>query len=406
MSKTIKTNLQILVILLIAVAFLVGLSVVAGMGLQPQVAIAQAPLPSPDAARKAFTAEKLSAFGLSLKEIEAAALYDLQVSVTASSASIASGGTVTFTVTIYNAGPNPAQYILFSQSLPTNMSGGTPNFNGLTAISNGSNPSTWLITDAIASGTSRQIFVSGTFTTNCNTTASYIATAQPFNASNDSNTSNNTFTRTINVIGNGTCLFLPLIQKYPTPTPNPIVFYDNFSSSKNWNSNDDSDCDRAYVNDEFEVKAKTEDTDCFSPAPGAAERSYGNFKVKVRRESGSNDFTVGIYINGSGGGEYYMLQVKPANSCSWRLIRRKNSSSDEPRSGGCESAINRNSDPNILEIKHTSNGDISVFINGTQLGTTYNDGSQLTGTATGVYVRTNNSDSVTTRFDDFTVSLP
>jgi hypothetical protein len=74
------------------------------------------------------------------------------------------------------------------------------------------------------------------------------------------------------------------------------------------------------------------------------------------------------------------------------------------RSGGCESVINRDSGSNILEIRHFSNGNISVFINGTQLGSTYTDGSQLTGRGTGVYIRTNNDDDVAERFDDFTVT--
>ena len=70
---------------------------------------------------------------------------------------------------------------------------------------------------------------------------------------------------------------------------------------------------------------------------------------------------------------------------------------------GCDSAISRDSGTNTLEIRHTSDGNVSVFVNGTQLGSTYNDGSQLTGVGTGVYIRSNNTDDVTVRFDDFTV---
>lgn len=411
MNNTIKTNIQILAILLVAIVLLICLSFVVGSGIQPQVAVAQAPLPSPSAARNAFTAEKLAAYGLSLQDIQAAALYDLKVEVTANAASVPSGGAVVFTVKITNLGPTLAQYILFSQSLPPGMTGGTPNFGSLTAISDGKNPpSTWLITNAIPpapnSNNFIQFTVSGNLGAKCNAVASYKATADAFNASNDAIKGNNTAIRSVNVTGSQACLFLPLIQKFPTPTPNPVVFFDDFGGNKNWPTADDSNCDRTYVNNEYEIRAKSQDEDCFSPAPSGAEKRYGRFKVKVRRDSGSSDFTVGIYINGAGADNYYLFQVNPADSCGWELIRRKDGNSDTKRSGGCDGAINRNSNSNTLEIRHTSNGDIRVFINGTQLGSTYNDGSQLSGTGTGVYARTNNSDDVVVRFDDFTVNQP
>ncbi len=407
MYQTIKTNVQILAILLVATALLIGLSILVGTNMQPQIAAAQEPLVNAQAARNTFSKEKLAAFGLSLEDIQAAAgPYDLQVTVTPSSASIPSGGTATFTVRITNLGPNTAQYILFSRSLPGGMTGETFNFGSVNAISNGLNPPTWLITNQIASGNFIQFTVQGSINSTCNTIATYTASAVPFTSSEDSNLTNNSAGGQVNVLGTGTCLFLPIIRKEPTPTPNPIVFFDNFSGDKNWPTADDSDCDRSYVNDEYEIKAKTKDEDCFGPAPGAAERTYGTFKVKARRDSGSSNFTVAIYINGSGSDNYYAFEVKPYDDCSWKLIRRRDGDSSTKRSGGCESAINRNSASNILEIRHISNGDISVFINGTQLGSTYNDGSQLTGQGTGIYARTSKDDDIYARFDDFTVVLP
>jgi hypothetical protein len=128
--------------------------------------------------------------------------------------------------------------------------------------------------------------------------------------------------------------------------------------------------------------------------------------VKAHRDDGGSNFAAAIYINGQGDGNYYAFEVKPNDDCSWKLIRKRDGNSSTVRSGGCESAINRGSGSNILEIRHTNNGNVSVFINGTQLGSTYNDGSQLTGQGTGVYARTSNDDDVSVRFDDFTVITP
>jgi uncharacterized repeat protein (TIGR01451 family) len=407
MNQTMKANIQILVILFVATVLLICLSIVLGNGIQPQIAIAQEPLDNLEAARRSFSKEKLAAFGLTLKDIEAAAgPYNLQVTVNVNNPSIPSGGSVIYTVRLRNLGPNPAQYILFSQILPPGMTGGSPNFagGGVTAISNGLNPPTWLITNQIASNSFIQFTVSGAISSVCNTLTTYTASAIPFNSSEDTNPGNNTGARSVNIVGGKKCSYFALIRKDPTPTPNPIVFFDNFSGDRNWPTADSSDCDRTYTNGEYEIKVKTDNTLCFGPAPGAAERQFGTFKVKVRRDGGGSNFTVAIYTNGQGADNYYGFEVKPDNDCSWRLIRRSGGSQSTARSGGCESVINRGSASNILEIRHSSNSNISVFVNGTQVGATYHDGSQLNGRGTGVYVVTHNSDDVTTRFDDFTVT--
>jgi hypothetical protein len=186
----------------------------------------------------------------------------------------------------------------------------------------------------------------------------------------------------------------------------PELFFDNFSGTQRWSTSDDSNCDRSYQNGEYEIKAKTKDSNCFSPAPGEAEETYGTFKVKARRDSGSSDFTVAIYANGQGGDNYYAFEVRPNDNCGWKLIRIHNGNSNTLRGSGCDSAINQGSSANILELRHFSNGDIAVFVNGTQLGTTYNDSSQLTSEGTGVYARTHKDDDVVVRFDDFTVLRP
>jgi hypothetical protein len=286
------------------------------------------------------------------------------------------------------------------------MSGGTPNFagGGVNAIPNGPNPTAWLITNPINSGNSIQFTVQGNITSTCNVTASYIANAVPFESGADPNLSNNTGIGSLTVVAGKVCIYFPIIRRDPTPTPNPIVFFDNFSGAQNWSTSDDSDCERRYTGGEYEIVAKTDDVLCFGPAPGAAERSFGSFKVKARRETGGSDFAVAIYTNGQGADNYYAFEVKPDDDCGWRLIRRSGGNSSEVRSGGCESVINRDSGSNILEIRHFSNGNVSVFINGTQVGSTFTDGAQLTGRGTGVYIRTNNADDVAGRFDDFTVT--
>ncbi|HXV42699.1 MAG TPA: hypothetical protein VEC96_06520, partial [Anaerolineae bacterium] len=352
---TIKANIQTLAILLVAIAFLIGLSIMVGPGVQPYVAVAQEPLPSPEAVRKSFSQERLAAFGLSLEDIQAAAgPFNLQVTVTANPPNLPSGGQATYTVNISNLGTTTAQYIIFSQSLPAGMSGGTPNFagGGVNAIPNGPNPTAWLITNQIPSGNSIQFTVQGNITSTCNVTASYIANAVPFESGADPNLNNNTGIGSLNVVAGKVCIYFPIIRRDPTPTPNPIVFFDNFSGTQNWSTSDDSDCERRYTSGEYEVVAKTKDELCFGPAPGAAERSFGTFKVKARRESGSSNFAVAIYINGQGDGNYYAFEVKPDDDCGWRLIRRRDGSSSEVRSGGCESVINRDSGSNILEIRH------------------------------------------------------
>lgn len=410
MGQKFKTNIQILVILFMAVVFLVCLAMLVGNNIQPPIVIAQEPTAGPDAIRDSFSKERLAAFGLSLEEIEAAAgPVNLQVGVRSSAVTVPTGGAVTFTIAVTNpsTSPNNTQYILFSQTLPNTMIGGTnPNFGGLTAISNGLNPPTWLITNPLAKGTSISFTVSGTLNSACNAIALYTARVVPFNIAEEVNLANNTASRTVNINSGSSCAYLPIIRRDPTPTPNPIVFFDNFSGEQRWSSADNDDCERAYVSDEYQMKANTEDENCFSPAPEAAERSFGTFKVRARRTDGSSNFTVAVYSNGSGSGNYYAFEVNPHNDCGWRLIRRRDGNNNTVRDGGCDAAISRESGTNTLEIRHFSNGNVSVFINNIQVGSTYNDGSQLTGEGTGFYIRTNSSDDVTVRFDDFTVIQP
>jgi uncharacterized repeat protein (TIGR01451 family) len=416
-SPSTKTNLQILFVLFIVAVLLVCLSFMTATDLQP--VIAQEPPINATSVLETFSREDLAAFGLSLEEIQAASgNFDVRVSVRASTSSVSSGGLVTFTTTITNGGPDLAQYLLFSQNLPAGITPAnpTPVFGpGVTAISNGANPPTWLLTNPIITTSPVTISVSGRINSVCSTIATYSASVFPFETTADSILSNNQQSAPVNVITGITCLYLPIIRKDPTPTPNPIAFYDDFSTQQ-WTTADDDDCERSYASGEYQIKAKKEgdenDNNCFSNAPtgtslGNPSQTYGTFRVKARRESGTNNFTVAIYANGAGGETYYALEVNPGDDCSWRLIRREedenDGDADVKRSGSCDAAIRRNSEWNTLELRHASNGDISVFVNGTQLGSTYNDGSQLGGTGTGVYARTNNNDSVTVRFDDFTV---
>ncbi len=404
MNTSNKTSLQILFVLLIVAVVLVGLSFIATTDMEP--AFAQEPPVQGTPALNTFSEETLAAYGLSIEDIEAALtplnINNIEVSVSVNPASIPNGRSVTFTTTITNQGPGSVQYLLFSRVLPSGMAASPP--TGTTLISNGLNPPTWLLPNPITPTGSVEIIITGTINTQCGGLSPYTANVAHWSSIGSKQASAN-----INVNTGINCLFLPLVHKDPTPTPNPILFFDDFST-KQWTTYTNNDCVVSYENSEYQIKANKKAVDCFGAAPTSANQKFGTFKVKARRETGSSNFTVALYTNGGGGKTYYALEVRPGDNCGWKLIRRKESDNNgnpvTEREGGCDAAIKRNSESNILELRHASNGDISVFVNNTQLGATWNDGAQLTTEGDGVYARTDDDTSVTVRFDDFTVIRP
>jgi hypothetical protein len=206
--------------------------------------------------------------------------------------------------------------------------------------------------------------------------------------------------------------YLPSIRKFPSPTPLPYLFFDNFSDDDSgWVKFSNDDCEGGYTNGEYRLEVE-EDSDgedeCFAFTSNEdAEHKYARFEVQFRRSDGTNHYNAGIYINGRGGGEYYLFRVEhDGNNCDWRLVRRKDSSSDTKISGSCDTRTNGGSATNTLLIAHTSDGVLKVYLNGQLLGS-YTDGSQLTGEGTGLFVNSETvDDNVVVRFDNFAIYTP
>lgn len=404
--QPLKTQIQLFFIMFMTAVVLVSLSLLVGTGVRPQMVVAQEPLVSPDPLITTFSLETLEAYGLSAADIQAAATlsFTLQVKVSASATSVDAGNPVTFTTTITNLGPDTAQYIFFSSTLPTCLSGVTTNFGLVDYHSNNAAPPTYLLISPIAVGSPIQIKVSGQ-TTACGTgTITYKAFVSYINQPSGA-----LYSASMGVMGDEYLTYLPVIRRDPTPTPTPTptaAFYDDFSDD-DWTTADSDECSRSYTNGEYQIKAEEEDKDCFSPAPDDAEYEEGTFKVEAYRSGGSKDYTVALYINGKGAKNYYALEVRPKND-TWKLIRVHDEDSST-RKSGTSSVINE-SGKNTLQLKHVGKY-IYVSINGTQLSSYYADDDEdedMEGyEGTGLYVRMNDDESsVSIRFDNFYVIKP
>lgn len=206
--------------------------------------------------------------------------------------------------------------------------------------------------------------------------------------------------------------YLPRIPKFPTPTPDPKLFFDDFSDdATDWPDGENSDCSFDYNSNEYrvEVKADSDDEDeCFAFAPEDAEHKLGQFEVQARRSDGNNHFDYGIYMNGAGGDEYYLFRVERNGSdCDWEFIRRQDGDSDVKADGACDSITNDDNKQAVtLRIRHASNRVISAFLNGVKLYE-FTDNDDLDGEGTGLYVRSyTDNDEVVVRFDNFSVYQP
>jgi hypothetical protein len=206
--------------------------------------------------------------------------------------------------------------------------------------------------------------------------------------------------------------YLPIIPKFPTPTPNPVLYFEDFADDddqERWSAFETSDCEVEYNGGRYHVRVKDDDDDndvCFGPAPEDAEHKLGQFEVKARRRTGSEEFRYGIYINGAGGDEYYLFEIDyDQDDCNWYLTRH-DEDDEELDSAGCNSTSNGPNTFNTLRIRHASNGRLSIFLNDEKL-LDHTDSPQLNGEGTGVYVREmTTQDDVTIEFDDFTVTNP
>lgn len=215
------------------------------------------------------------------------------------------------------------------------------------------------------------------------------------------------------------CVYFPVLRKDPTPTPTPTptpLYFHDFNGDEDWDTGESNDnrCDSEYGDNGYiievdgEIDNNSDEVDgCFRPAPDEAEYTYGLFEVDVRQASGGERFVYGIYINGDGGEEQYLFRIAPDDDCGWDLIRNEDDENpEEKREGGCDAAINRNDATNRMAIRHTSDGRVTVYVNGTELGT-YVDNDQLNdGKGTGLYVKSDGDEDNRIRFDNFRVKGP
>ncbi|MDX1521351.1 MAG: hypothetical protein R3264_06970, partial [Anaerolineae bacterium] len=170
----------------------------------------------------------------------------------------------------------------------------------------------------------------------------------------------------------------------------------------------------------YRVKMTEKDKNCLPPArnepkPDLPFRTYGEFQVEVfdTGEDRDDDAWYGIFINGQGGDNYYLFRVRPnANGCTtggnWELRRRRNGSETVLANASCVSALKRgygSGAKNTLKIVHKSDRTLTLFINGVQVfgPFTENASQHLTGTATGIYVRSDNQ-IIRIKFDNFLVN--
>lgn len=403
MFQKIKAEVQIFVTLVIAAVVLVFLSTTVGVISTPQTGAAPTETP---AAVDAFSEDQLTDFGVS-PQVVIGSNYNLQVSVISNKSTYNAGETAEFTVKIQNLGPdNLASGVIFSNASSAQLTNVTPNFSAIdVAQSSQTNPS-WLLIDPISKGSSVQFKVTAKIApASCDGTASYTAQTRRWALPQ------NQWNRTISFNINGTeeCagdIYFPLISKFPTPTPPPIFFFDDFSDDDSgWDEinfvGGGIDCESEYDGGEYEVRI-AEDTYCFAPAPDDAERRTGSVQVQAQYDgdSDSEEYYAGVYMNGKGDDQYYLYQIRFDNDgdCTWVLER----TDDTKRSGNCNGDKGPRS-TNTLKISHDGNGNVSMYLNGLLQGT-YKDSSPYTGKGTGLYLKEKGSDGeLIIDFDNFTV---
>jgi uncharacterized repeat protein (TIGR01451 family) len=397
-SYTIKKQKIWMAVLLVTISAFVGVIIT----LSPSLVTAQEP-----EGDKPGTAEDLS------EHVERFASFDLQVNQTTTTPAVTSGNFATFIITIRNNGPNPARLVQFWIDAPTQMSQISYQFSVVDRAFDGR---IWTFEDPISSGSTAVVTVTGRLNSVSSLNVTNFANVRPANTGDDPNMANNRASTVVALTGSnpgsGT-IYFPSIFKFPQPTLF-LVYTETFDNSDAWAEFSSDNCTTDNEGGRYVVDVEGEDEDCLPAAdneddkPDQPFRKYGEFEVEVyRSEGGGDDFSYGIFINGEGGDNYYLLRVWPNNSCSsggsWRLFRRRDGNETVLASGNCNPAINRGSNINRLRIAHNFSSQLIVYANGVQLNTTpYTDSSDLDGEATGVFVHTD-EDDIVVKFDNFKV---
>ncbi len=223
--------------------------------------------------------------------------------------------------------------------------------------------------------------------------------------------------------------YLPILMRAPKPTPIPTAtptpfsyYYEDFSGPRHdgWPEVDLDGCESDWGwedgGDVYKIRIDDnhEDDPYFRNADRAANRQTGGFEVDMKRydHDSSRRFEYGLYINGRGGGEYYLffIDFKYSRYCGeWRLIRREDSRNRLLAQGDCRDIYGdiRYNDKNTLKIFRENDGSrvlLHLYING-ERADIYADRDPLwRGVATGVYIRPRDDDRVRVYFDNFLVT--
>jgi uncharacterized repeat protein (TIGR01451 family) len=415
MYQRMKPLIQISSTLILATIILLLSGVIIGTNKHLPMASAQEPQDDHQPSLL-ISEETLAVFGLSAKDLLQASISltaDLKITKYTNVFSVTSGTPVTFTISITNYGPNPASGAIFKDEFPPEMRNVEYIFS-MEAISNNASIPSWLFTNPIPVNSTVVVTITGVLTSASNVTVKNTATITFFNPTAELTPGDNKSEVSINITGynpsqpgSSKVHYLPIIFKAPSVV---LVYSDDFSNSgSGWYKgySDGDDCYSYYDGGRYRINVDDDNQACWRPAPTAANRVYGSFQVDAY-DSGeqASNASFGIYSNGQGGNVYYLFRIWPNNGCSsgggWELLR--NGSRVLGNSGYCHSAINRgygSGTTNTLKITHTVNGQISVYANGTLLGT-YSDSAQLTGSGTGVYALSSNK-NIVIKFDNFKV---
>ncbi|GEM_PF-5396761 len=443
MNSLVKVQIQFFSTLLLATMAIVLFGVAIAVNQQVQVVVAQAAVQT---AIKEVVATVTTTPQLRPAQVENG--VDLTISQQTSAISVPSGSAVTYTIFVQNSGDAVAEGVIFKNKPPKELLSPKHDFDpSVKAIPYGDAANMeWLFLQPIAVNSSLVVTVTGRLTSFRTITAVNWANVRTVNPSDEFIVDNNTSEKGIGVAGYGPAgsglVYLPVIRRDPTPTPTqtptitpsptptntptqtPTVsylYYDDFSySSSGWYVGEDNNgyCDSQYNGGRYQIAVDKGKRVCWRPAPSANESKwskYDSFQVDVYHSEGESNASYALYINGRGGGEYYLLRVYPnTSSCdsdeggSWEFWRTFNNSSELKKSEQCNSIIKRgigSGATNVLRLKHSSDKYIAIYINGKLLAS-YKDDSELTGKGTGLYSRSADEKDVLIKFDNFTVSPP
>lgn len=418
MSNKLKASAKVVLILSFSTLSLLLLLLIAS-GRQVALVLAQAPTEGNNGA--AIDPADLETLGFSAAEIAAAQVpaSDFEIVKTASASSVTAGNAIDYTIRITNTHPTDDAIVFFYDDYPTQLQNVTYDFGGyeasLTTIFNKPKP-TYVLDELLPADDSIEITVSGILTSNVD--VAVVNTAQALDALGGSKSDS----VAVNVIGVGTpiitnTIYLPFVAK---PEPIVLAYAENFNSGAPWFEFDSGGCKTDHQSGQYWVDVDSSNRECLPPAknenkPESAYRTYGEFQVDayVSGENQDEDFWYGLFINGSGGDDYYVFRIQPnEDACGsggdWELRRRKDDNETIIANGSCHPSIRRgygSGATNTLKITHTSDRKLSVFANGTLLGsvTEPNSSAHLIGTGPGLFVRSASKDALV-KYDNYIVN--